>query len=352
MAAVAVRHIREVFQCAASVLVTDASGGLTLLDTPYLDYAAPAVDLSIARTVALSGERQAPGALYLPLRAALRVMGVMVVDPGVGKGALAEEQQRLLDTVAAQVALSLERARLAEAAEAAHIAAERAALRNTLLTAISHDLRTPLSAIAGAGSLIAQADYSLNLDRRNTLGRLIEKKARDMSQLLSNVLELMRLEFGGSPLRAEWHALDDLVSLALRNNESRLAQWRLAVNLPADLPMILVEATLIVQILNNLIENATKHTPPGTNIQLSACVQPGVLIMVVEDDGPGFPPGDPERLFDKFQRGRAESNVVGVGLGLAICRAAARMHGGEVRAMASPLGGARFEIALPLGLPA
>jgi two-component system sensor histidine kinase KdpD len=279
-------------------------------------------------------------------------MGVMVVDPGVGKGALAEEQQRLLDTVAAQVALSLERARLAEAAEAAHIAAERAALRNTLLTAISHDLRTPLSAIAGAGSLIAQADYSLNLDRRNTLGRLIEKKARDMSQLLSNVLELMRLEFGGSPLRAEWHALDDLVSLALRNNESRLAQWRLAVNLPADLPMILVEATLIVQILNNLIENATKHTPPGTNIQLSACVQPGMLIMVVEDDGPGFPPGDPERLFDKFQRGRAESNVVGVGLGLAICRAAARMHGGEVRAMASPLGGARFEIALPLGLPA
>jgi len=209
-----------------------------------------------------------------------------------------------------------------------------------------------LSAIAGAGSLIAQADYSLNLDRRNTLGRLIEKKARDMSQLLSNVLELMRLEFGGGPLRAEWHALDDLVSLALRNNESRLAQWRLAVNLPADLPMILVEATLIVQILNNLIENATKHTPPGTNIQLSACVQPGVLIMVVEDDGPGFPPGDPERLFDKFQRGRAESNVVGVGLGLAICRAAARMHGGEVRAMASPLGGARFEIALPLGLPA
>jgi two-component system sensor histidine kinase KdpD len=361
MAGVAVRHLREVFNSAAAVFVSDAIGELTLLETPYLDYATPSVDAHIARQAAEGGgERSSGWDIYVPLQAALRVMGVLVVSPDRASGGFVAEERQLLDALAAQLALSLERALLADAAEAAHLAAERAALRNTLLTSISHDLRTPLAAIAGAGGLIAQSDHSLHPDRRVTLGRLIEQKARDMSQLLSKVLDLMRLEFGTGPLRPEWHSVDDLVSLALRNNEVRLAERRLALDLPADLPMILVEATLIVQILGNLIENAGKHTPPGTTIKVSARVQsharPATVIVVVEDNGPGFPPGDPERLFDKFQRGRPESDVIGVGLGLAICRAAVRMHGGEIRALKSPLGGARFEIALPVatavGVPA
>jgi two-component system sensor histidine kinase KdpD len=253
-----------------------------------------------------------------------------------------------LDAFAAQLAMSLQRARLAEAAEAARISAERALLRNTLLASISHDLRTPLSAIAGAGSLIAQPEYALNVDRRTTLGLLIERKARDMSQLLTNVLELMQMEFGSGTLRADWHAIDDLVALALRTNEARLAQWRIAVSLPADLPLILVEATLIVQILSNLLENAAKYTPPGTNITISAAVREKNIFLAVSDDGPGLPPGDPERLFEKFQRGRSESNIIGVGLGLAICRAAARLHGGDIHAMENVGGGACFEINLPL----
>jgi two-component system sensor histidine kinase KdpD len=237
---------------------------------------------------------------------------------------LPTEQLNLLDAFAAQLALSLQRARLAEDAEAARISAERALLRNTLLASISHDLRTPLSAIAGAGSLIAQPEYALNADRRTTLGNLIERKARDMSQLLTNVLELMQMEFGNATLRTDWHAVDDLVALALRTNQARLAQWRTVVSLPTDLPLILVEATLIVQILSNLLENAAKYTPPGTTITLSAAVAEKNILLTVADDGPGLPPGDPERLFEKFQRGRSESNIVGVGLGLAICRAAAR----------------------------
>jgi two-component system sensor histidine kinase KdpD len=362
MAAAAVRHVCAVFQSTAVVLIADARGGLSPmspepaspdeLTSKDKDKDArspmPAFDLEFAREVVARGERCIKDAIYLPLQGSRRVRGVIVVCPQPATRVLPTEQLNLLDAFAAQLALSLQRARLAEAAEAARISAERALLRNTLLASISHDLRTPLAAIAGAGSLIAQPEYALNVDRRTTLGNLIERKARDMSQLLTNVLELMQMEFGSGTLRTDWHAIDDLVALALRTNEARLAQWRTVVNLPGDLPLILVEATLIVQILSNLLENAAKYTPPGTTITISAAVREKNILLVVADDGPGLPPGDPERLFEKFQRGRSESNIVGVGLGLAICRAAARLHGGDIHAMNNAGGGARFEIALPM----
>jgi two-component system sensor histidine kinase KdpD len=252
-----------------------------------------------------------------------------------------------LDAFAAQLATSLQRVRIAGEAEVAKIAAERVLLRNTLLASISHDLRTPLAAIAGAGSLIGQQDYAINAERRIMLGNLIERKATDMSQLLSNVLDLAKMELGQGTLRAEWHAVEDLVSHALRANQARLTGWRVVVDLPADFPSVFVEATLIVQILSNLLENAAKYTPPGTTICISAAVRDEKFLLVVADDGPGLP-GDPENLFEKFQRGNPEGNVVGVGLGLAICRAAARLHGGEICALRRPEGGARFEITLPV----
>jgi two-component system sensor histidine kinase KdpD len=363
MAAAAVRHITAVFHSSAVVLIADAGGRLSPVAAPAEEDGAreassplPAFDLKFAHEVIARGERSIQDAIYLPLRGSRRVKGVIVVSPRPASPALPAEQLNLLDAFAAQLALALQRVRLAEAAEAARLSAERALLRNTLLASISHDLRTPLSAIAGAGSLIAQPEYALNVDRRTTLGHLIERKARDMSQLLTNVLDLMQMEFGSGAVRADWHAIDDLVSLALRGSEGRLAQWRIVLDLPADLPVIRVEATLIVQILSNLLENAAKYTPPGTIVTISAAAYGDVLTLVVADDGPGLPPGDPERLFEKFQRGHSESNIVGVGLGLAICRAAARLHGGDVRALDNPGGGARFEITLPVqtlaGVPA
>src|SRR6202795_1254661 len=353
MAAAAVRHISAVFHSTTVVLIADPRGCLSPMSPDEsvgkeAQSSLPAFDLEFAQEVVARGERCIKDAIYLPLQGSRRVKGVIVVCPQPPTRTLPTEQLNLLDAFAAQLALSLQRARLAEAAEAARISAEQALLRNTLLASISHDLRTPLSAIAGAGSLIAQPEYALNADRRTTLGHLIERKARDMSQLLTNVLELMQMEFGSGTLRTDWHAIDDLVALALRTNEARLAQWRTLVNLPTDLPLILVEATLIVQILSNLLENAAKYTPPGTTITVSAAVRERNILLVVADDGPGLPTGDPERLFEKFHRGRSESNIVGVGLGLAICRAAARLHGGDIHAMDNVGGGARFEIALPM----
>jgi two-component system sensor histidine kinase KdpD len=354
MAAAAVRHICAVFHSTAVVLIADAQGNLSPIssadDSACADPRScpPHVDLEFAREVVARGERRTKDAIYLPLQGTRRVKGVIVVSPQSPSRSLPGEQLNLLDTFAAQLALSLQRARLAEAAEAARLSAERVLLRNTLLASISHDLRTPLSAIAGAGSLIAQPEYALNVDRRTTLGKLIERKARDMSQLLTNVLDLVQMEFGGRALRSDWHAIDDLVALALRASQSRLAQWRIELDVPPDLPLILVEPTLIVQILSNLLENAAKYTPPGTTVTICAAASDERLLITVADDGPGLPSGDPERLFEKFQRGRSESNIVGVGLGLAICRAAARLHGGEIRASNNPQGGARFEITLPM----
>jgi two-component system sensor histidine kinase KdpD len=358
MAAAAVRHICAVFHGTAVVLIADTRGCLSPRsladDSACADPCAcsPQFDLTLAQEVITRGERRIKDAIYLPLQGSRRVKGVIVVCPQPPSRALPAEQLNLLDAFAAQLALSLQRARLAEAAEAARLSAERVLLRNTLLASISHDLRTPLAAIAGAGSLIAQPEYALNVDRRTTLGILIERKARDMSQLLTNVLDLVQMEFGGRVLRSDWQALDDLVALALRACESRLAQWRIALDLQPDLPLILVEPTLIVQILSNLLENAAKYTPPGTTITICAIARDESIVISVTDDGPGLPPGDPERLFEKFQRGRSESNIVGVGLGLAICRAAARLHGGDIRASNGPGGGARFEVSLPLAVQA
>jgi two-component system, OmpR family, sensor histidine kinase KdpD len=284
--------------------------------------------------------------LYLPLSVRGRPLGVLVVRPAQ-RERLHVEQQQLLEALAGQVALAIERVRLAELAAESRAAAERAALRNTLLASISHDLRGPLSTIAGAGSLVAQSNSTLDKHRRTTLGQLIEEKARDMSDLLANVLELMRLETSTGPARTDWQSLEELFGTAVRNNEHRLGGWRLMTAVPEGFPLIYVDGQLIVQLLSNLIENATKHTPPGTTIVIGGGLREGDVRLFVEDDGPGFGVRDPEGLFEKFERGQAESHISGVGLGLAICRAIVHLHGGRIRAAKRPTGGARFEIDLP-----
>jgi two-component system sensor histidine kinase KdpD len=272
---------------------------------------------------------------------------VLAVLPENPRRVLLPEQRHLLETFAGQIGLALERARLAEAAEAARVAAESESLRNTLLASISHDLRTPLAVIAGAGSTLAEHGQTLDEATRTRLARSVESKAREMADLVSNVLDLMRFESGPTRLRRDWQTLDDLVGTALSANADRLASHPVDVRLPADLPPVHVDATLIVQVLSNLLDNVAKYTPHGTRVQIGAAVDGSVVRVRVDDEGPGLPLGDPARLFEKFQRGGDEGTVVGVGLGLAICRAILRAHGGDIEARARPGGGARFEFTLP-----
>jgi two-component system sensor histidine kinase KdpD len=355
MAEVAVRHVSEVFLCKAVVLLPDAQGRLHHPVEEVSPESFTNADLSIAQWVVDHGRRAGLGsdslpaapALYLPLGDGQQRLGVLAVLPSHRRRVLLPEQRHLLETFAGQVGLALERARLAETAEVARVSAETESLRNTLLASISHDLRTPLAVIAGAGSTLLERGEELDASTRAELARSIETKAREMSDLVSNVLDLVRFESGQSALRRDWQTLDDLLGTALRRLDVHLAQHPVEVALPPELRPVYVDAVLIVQVMANLLDNAAKYTPPGTRIRVAAQETDAVVQVTIEDEGPGLPPGNPNRLFEKFQRGAEEGSISGAGLGLAICRAILRAHGGDIEAGARPGGGARFRFTLP-----
>jgi two-component system sensor histidine kinase KdpD len=199
--------------------------------------------------------------------------------------------------------------------------------------------------------LIAQLGENLDPLRRATLGYLIEEKALDMSGLLSNVLELIRLESTQMPIQRDWQSLEELVGAALRQMQHRLVNQRIVTLLPEDAPLLFLDGRLMLQLLSNLLGNAAQYTPPGTAIYVTAAISGQELRLTIEDDGPGFGNRDPEVLFEKFERGREESNVSGFGLGLAICRTVAQLHSGTIRATNRDPRGARFEVSLPLMTP-
>ena len=359
MCRVAVRHVAEVFRCQVVVLLPDATGRLHFPSDPPGETSLRGADLAVAQWVTDHGRQAGLGtdtlpaaaALYVPLGDVNRPLGVLAVLPENRRRVMLPEQRHLLETFAGQTGLALERALLAEQAESARISVEGESLRNTLLASISHDLRTPLAVMAGAGSTLAEHGDSLDAATRSALARSIETKAREMSELISNVLDLMRFESGQMLLRSDWQTLDELIEPALRRLEEPLARYRVELRLPAELPPVYVDGSLITQVFTNLLDNIVKYTPAGTHIQISAAVDNGGLRVTVDDDGPGLPVGDPARLFEKFQRGTGEGTIVGVGLGLAICRAIIRAHGGEIEAGARPGGGARIELTLPTVAP-
>jgi two-component system sensor histidine kinase KdpD len=357
MARVAVRHVAEVFHCQAVVLLPDAGGKLGYPTETPLESSFRHADLAVAQWVADHAQPAglgtdtlpaAPG-LYLPLGDESPTVGVLGVRPRNPRHVLLPEQSHLLSTFAGQIALALERARLAEVAEQASVAAERETLRNTLLASISHDLRTPLAVMTAAGSTLAQHGAGLDEATRIELARSVETKAREMSELVSNVLDLVRLESGQVALRRDWQTLDDLIGSALAAYREKLAAYPTEVRLAADLPPVWADATLIVQVFSNLFDNIAKYTPAGTRVTITAVAdaERNLVRVTVDDNGPGLPAGEPARLFDKFQRGHEEGSVIGVGLGLAICQAILRAHGGQIEAQRREGGGARFAFTLP-----
>ncbi len=356
IAQVAVKHVAETFASLAVVLLPDPAGRLHHPSGPPMPGSLRGADLSVAQWVFDHGQPAGLGtdtlpaaaAQYQPLRGDRRTLGVLAVHPTQRRRLLLPEQQHLLETFAGQVGLAMERASLAEEAEAALVAAETESLRNTLLASISHDLRTPLTVIAGAASTLRDPALGSDEAARTRLAAAIESKAHEMSKLISNVLDLMRYESGEVHLRQDWQTVDDLVGTALGQLHDQLSGYAVAVDLPNDLPAVRVDASLVTQVFANLLENCVRHTPPGTLIQISASAADQVIRVTVDDDGPGLPPGDPERLFKKFQRGRAESDAGGAGLGLAICRAIINAHGGAISASPRPGGGTRFVFTLPI----
>ncbi len=227
------------------------------------------------------------------------------------------------------------------------VEAETEKNRSALLSAVSHDLRTPLTAIAGAASSLLEGAKTLTVEERRQLSLSIYEEAERMNRLVQNLLDMTRLESGALNLRKDWNSVEEVVGTALDRLKHRADEHPVALHLHPGLPLVSMDGLLVEQMLLNLLENAMNHTPPGTRITIGANIANGMLKLVVTDRGPGFEPGEEEAIFEKFTRGR-QSGPRGVGLGLSICRGIAQAHGGYIRASLPPGGGARFTVTLPL----
>jgi two-component system sensor histidine kinase KdpD len=226
--------------------------------------------------------------------------------------------------------------------------AEAEFLRNTLLSAVSHDLRTPLAGITGAASTLIEAGDALPPEARAEMLATIYSESERMDRLVANLLDMTRLESGGLVLKKEWQPLAEVVGSALRHLDRRLRGRRVEIDLPGDLPLAEFDAVAVEQVLVNLLDNAAAHTPPGTPVSIRARGADGHVEVEVADEGPGLPPGTEGRVFEKFFRAGDEGRH-GTGLGLAICRGIVEAHGGTITAGNRPGGGAAFRFTLPRG---
>ena len=288
---------------------------------------------------------------YVPLKAAMRVRGVLALKPAQARWLLIPEQVKQLDTLARQIAIALERVHYVDIAQQAVVEMESERLRNALLAAISHDVRTPLTALIGLAESLRQSLPPLAAEQADTAQALIAQ-ARELNALVNNLLEMARLQSGAVRLRMEWQSVEEAVGCAIRAARPALGDQEVLTELPADLPLVEFDAALIERVLVNLLENAAKYGAPP--IVIGASVTDDALVFTVRDHGPGLPAalrGREHELFEKFARGEVESATPGVGLGLAICKAVIDAHGGVLGATNAAEGGAEFSIKLPRRAP-
>jgi two-component system sensor histidine kinase KdpD len=348
--------IERTFRASAALLLPDADARLIL--TPVSDQSTLSIDVGIAQWAfdkghpAGFGTDTLPGSdiLYIPLRAPAESRGVLAIKAQNRRLLRIPEQRQLLDTFAALVAIALERVHYVDIAQKALISMESERLRNSLLAALSHDLRTPLTVLVGLSEVLALSTPSLSARQLET-ATAIKEEAHRMSALVTNLLDMARIESGEVKLNLEWQPFEEVVGTAVGATQQMLKDHVLTLRIPRDLPFVRLDAVLIERVLVNLLENAAKYTPPGSLVTLSAEVIAGRLSVSVSDNGPGLPAGGEEAVFQKFTRGERESATPGVGLGLAICRAIIGAHHGNITASSKPGGGATFTFTLPLGHP-
>ncbi len=347
-AAVVAAHVADVFAAAATVLPVDAgrlvlpADGFDAVERRAAEWAfghgRPAGAGADTPLLAADPTPSAAGR-YLPMVATRGTVGVLAVRGPV----LDREQLGLLDGFAAQAAAAVERAALAEEARAAWERVEAEFLRNTLLSSVSHDLRTPLASIAGAADTLLQT--AVDDATRRDLTQTVLDEARRMERLVTNLLDVTRLESGGLHLRREWQPVGEVVGAALHRQRQRLGDRPVSVDVPADLPLVRLDAVAFEQVLANLFDNAAEYT--AGPIDVVARGVGGRLTLSVGDRGPGVPAGTEEHVFGKFFRSHAAGGRRGVGLGLAICRGIVEAHGGRITAANRAGGGAVFTISLP-----
>jgi two-component system sensor histidine kinase KdpD len=288
--------------------------------------------------------------LYVPLKAPMRMRGVLAIGTANPGRLAGPEQRRLLETCASLLAISLERVHYVDVAQSVTVQMESERLRNSLLAAISHDLRTPLAALVGMAESLTMMKLSPTSPELETAHRMKDAALR-MNSLVSNMLDMARLQSGPVQLNRQWQPLEEVIGTALKAMSGALDSRPVKVTLADDLPLVNIDAVLFERVLCNLLENASKYTEPHSPIGIGAMAAGDQVSIMVDDAGPGLPKGRESTIFEMFERGRKESATPGVGLGLAICRAIVEAHGGTIRGETKPQGGARFTIELPRGAP-
>lgn len=355
LCAIAISHISEVLSSKVVVLVPADQGKLTIPATGQETFTPDAKELSVAQWTFDHRQRAGLGtdtlsgasALYIPLVAAAQAVGVIGILPRDPQGFFDQDQIHILESFVNQVAMAIDRAMISLEAQQALLKAETETLRNTLLSSVSHDLRTPLASITGAITTLLQRDVTLGADQRQELLQTIYEEAEHLNQLIRNILDMTRLEAGTIKVKKEWQPVEEIVGAVLSRLEERLRDRPVKISLPEDLPLVSFDPLLIEQVLVNLLDNAIKYTPPKTPLEISASVKDKEVVVGIEDRGSGISAGEEEKIFDKFVRGSAAGG--GIGLGLAICRAIITAHGGWIRAENLPAGGVIFRFSLPLG---
>ena len=350
----AIEQISRTFDSQVAILMPDGAGNLHLSAGKAFpdDYGS---EMLVANWVyryghfAGLGTKTLPKArgFYLPLRASQELIGVLRLEPARPNKMIDLKSLRFLEALGSQVALAIEREHLHQQTHQTLIQIEAERLRNALLSSVSHDLRTPLTVIAGSASSLLEGETSLDPPTKAELTQTIYDEANRLDRLVHNLLEMSRLQSGQTKLNCEWHVLEEVVGCALAQLETQLQHHPVVIHLPADLPMVRMDALLMERVFINLLENAIKYTPEQTPVTISGWVTHQELLAEVADRGPGLVPGDEERVFEKFYQAGSGS-ARGVGLGLTICRSIIEAHTGHIWAANRPGGGATFRFTLPL----
>lgn len=286
--------------------------------------------------------------LYLPMRSPMRVRGVIAVAPIDAQAEQLRDQRERLETMASLAAIAVERIHYVDVAQHTQVQVVSERLRSSILSAISHDLRTPLTALVGLADSLTVSKPALADSAQETAGA-IRDQAQRLAGLVGNLLDMARLHAGDVNLQKEWQPIEEVIGASIKLLGRALADHPVKVTLAQGLPLVEFDAVLIERVFCNLLENAAKYSPPDSSIGIDVQARDGRLEVAVTDSGPGFALQDGKALFEMFVRGEAESSKPGVGLGLAICSAIIEAHAGTIVASNRAPGGACVTFTLPLG---
>jgi two-component system sensor histidine kinase KdpD len=351
---VAAEQIDQIFDSRVTILMPDPGEKLHILaGHPFSDD--DVREGMVAKWVFRHGHLAGAGTdtlpavkgIYLPLIASQHVIGVLRLETNQPDRIIEADSLRLLEALATQLTLAIERENLSRQAQAARFQIEAEQMRNALLSSVSHDLRTPLTVIAGSASSLLEGEKNLDAGTKHELTQGIYEEAKRLDRLVHNLLEMSRLQSGEVKINMEWYVLEEVIGCALAQLDSQLQDHPVSISLPTDLPLVQIDALLLERVVINLLENAMKYTPAGTPVEISGRINDNELLVTVADKGQGLPVGQEERIFEKFYQ-VTPGSARGAGLGLTICRSIIEAHGGRIWAANRPGSGAIFSFTIPL----